>query len=147
MSYTVELPAPAAGAQSVTYIIQFTGGPAPTPAGAMGKMALNLSLQLARGEDRMYHLVYNPQGVPVDVSTSTLLFTMKNQSGIVTLTKTTGAGITSQTTQGDLMLTLDSADTELLPPGIYPADIWRTDTGNELDLFVGHVLIEQTPRN
>jgi len=144
MSVTIPLPIPAPGSMMVTYIITTVAGGTLSIPGV--SVAQNLDIEMARGEDRVFQLVYNPQGFAVDLSSAMLLLTMRDQNGNVKLTKASGAGISSQTALGTFLVSFAAADTSAFAAGIYPTDIWRTDVNNQLDLFVGQVVLRQTPR-
>ncbi len=83
---------------------------------------------------------------PLDISGWTTAFAVKTAAES-TETLITKAGSLVTPTSGILSVTLNSTDTNSLPPAEYAHDLWRTDVGSEGLLSIGTLLIANSPQH
>ena len=96
-----------------------------------------ISLQAARGEARTYlgtHQTSATNTTPVDITGWTIVLTVRRDTnGPVVLTKT--ATLLSPLL-GTYQIVASATDTNL-QPGVYPADLWRTDANSQRQIGYG----------
>jgi hypothetical protein len=116
------------------------------------KMAAQLQLLMFRGEDRLWTFVPVPGAQGLNISGWTIVCNIWSQTAppAIVLTKSTANGglVITNGQPGYFTLSIAEVDTDGVPPlpvGVYPADIWRTDSGSLRCLAKGSLTIEPTP--
>jgi hypothetical protein len=102
-------------------------------------MAANDTIEVYRGEDSNLNFTMSPV---VDITGWTIEFCMHGSSG----TMISKPGSIVDGPAGKFMASLTSSDTQLLPPGSYAYNAWRTDTGSRRVLAAGKFILKAAMR-
>lgn len=104
-------------------------------------MAGNDTITIVQGEDVDLDFTMNPVE---DVTGWTTAFNLKGSSATRLVSK---AGSIQDGPNGVIRVTLTDTETDVIPPGRYKYDLWKTDTGAERALALGDFVVQRPARD